>query len=30
MQEAAGIDRASGIPLSKLVELLTMFYQEEE
>ena len=30
LQEAADIARASGIPLSKLVELLTMFYQEEE
>ncbi|MCR5754012.1 MAG: GntR family transcriptional regulator [Acetatifactor sp.] len=27
---AADIARTSGIPLSKLVELLTMFYQEEE
>lgn len=27
---AAEIARTSGIPLSKLVELLTMFYQEEE
>ena len=29
LQQAAGIARASGIPLSKLVELLTMFYQED-
>lgn len=27
--EAADIARSSGIPLSKLVELLTIFYQEE-
>ena len=30
LQEAADIGRSSGIPLSKLVELLTIFYQEEE
>ena len=30
LQEAAGIGRTSGISLGKLVELLTMFYQEEE
>lgn len=30
LQEAAEIARSSGIPLSKLVELLTIFYQEEE
>ena len=29
LQEAADIARASGIPLSKMVELLTIFYQEE-
>ena len=29
LQQAADIARASGIPLSKLVELLTMFYQED-
>ena len=28
--EAAEIARSSGIPLNKMVELLTMFYQEEE
>ena len=28
--EAADIARTSGIPLSKMVELLTMFYQEED
>lgn len=28
--EAAQIARTSGIPLGKMVELLTMFYQEEE
>lgn len=30
LQEAADIARTSSIPLSKLVELLTMFYHEEE
>lgn len=30
LQEAADIARTSNIPLSKLVELLTMFYHEEE
>ncbi len=30
LQEAAEIARTGNIPLSKLVELLTMFYQEEE
>ena len=30
LQEAADIGRTSGISLGKLVELLTMFYQEEE
>lgn len=30
LQEAAGIARTCGIPLGKLVELLTMFYQEED
>lgn len=30
LQQAADIGRSSGIPHSKLVELLTMFYQEEE
>lgn len=30
LQEAADIARISNIPLSKLVELLTMFYQEED
>ena len=30
LQEAADIGRTSGIPLEKLIELLTMFYQEEE
>lgn len=30
LQEAAEIGRTSGISLGKLVELLTMFYQEEE
>ena len=29
LQEAAGIAHSGGIPLSKLVEILTMFYQEE-
>lgn len=29
LQEAADIARSGGIPLSKLVEILTMFYQEE-
>lgn len=29
LQEAADIARSSGISLSKMVELLTMFYQEE-
>lgn len=29
LQEAADIARSSGIPLSKLVEILTMFYKEE-
>ncbi len=29
LQQAADIARGSGIPLSKMVELLTMFYQEE-
>ena len=29
LQQAADIARVSGIPLSKMVELLTMFYQEE-
>ena len=28
LEEAAGIGRQSGIPLEKLVELLTLFYQE--
>lgn len=28
--EAADIARSSGIPLGKMIELLTMFYQEEE
>lgn len=28
LQQAADIARTSGIPLSKMVELLTMFYQE--
>lgn len=30
LQEAVDIGRSSGISLSKLVELLTIFYQEEE
>jgi len=30
LQAAADIARTSGISLSKIVELLTMFYQEEE
>ena len=30
LEAAADIARTSGIPLSKLVELLTLFYQEEE
>lgn len=30
LQEAAEIGRASGIPAEKLVELLRLFYQEEE
>lgn len=30
LEAAADIARTSGIPLEKLVELLTMFYQEEE
>ena len=30
LQEAADIGRTSGISLGKLVELLTMFYQEED
>ena len=30
LMEAADIARTSGIPLSKMVELLTMFYQEED
>ena len=30
LQEAADIARTSGISLEKLVELLTLFYQEEE
>lgn len=30
LQEAADIARINDIPLNKLVELLTMFYQEEE
>lgn len=29
LQETADIARSGGIPLSKLVEILTMFYQEE-
>ena len=29
LQEAADIARSGGIPLSKLVEILTMFYKEE-
>ena len=28
-KEAADIARSGGIPLSKLVEILTMFYKEE-
>ena len=30
LQQAAEIGRTCGIPLGKLVELLTMFYQEED
>ena len=30
LQEAADIGRISGISLEKLIELLTMFYQEED
>lgn len=30
LEEAAAIGRISNIPLSKLIELLTMFYEEEE
>lgn len=30
LQEAVEIGKTSGIPLSKLIELLTLFYQEEE
>ena len=30
LQEASDIGRTSGISLEKLVELLTMFYQEED
>jgi GntR family transcriptional regulator len=30
LQEAAEIARTSGISLGKAIELLTMFYQEEE
>lgn len=30
LQAAADIGRTSGIPLSKLIELLSIFYQEEE
>lgn len=30
LAQAADIARASGIPLNKLVEILTLFYQEEE
>lgn len=30
LQQAADIGRTSGISLGKLIELLTMFYQEEE
>lgn len=30
LAEAADIGRSSGIPLEKLIELLSMFYQEEE
>lgn len=30
LAQAADIARTSGIPLSKLVEILTLFYQEEE
>lgn len=30
LQEAADIGRTSGISLEKLIELLTMFYQEED
>ena len=30
LEQAAGIARASGIPLAKLQELLTMFYEEGE
>lgn len=29
LQQAADIARMSGIPLGKMLELLTMFYQEE-
>ncbi len=29
LEQAADIARTSGIPLSKMIELLTMFYQEE-
>ena len=29
LQEAADIARSGGIPLSKLVEILTLFYKEE-
>ena len=29
LQAAADIARSSGIPLSKILELLTIFYQEE-
>jgi len=30
LQEAAGIGRISNIPLEKLIELLTLFYTEDE
>ena len=30
LQEAADIARASGIPLNKMLELFTMFYQDKE
>ena len=30
LENAAEIGRTSGIPLDKLIDLLTMFYQEEE
>lgn len=30
LEESAEIGRSSGIPLSKLIELLTIFYEEEE